>query len=152
MQDKENLLFQSPSWIAQLLLTEGGRNDTFVWSCQTLSCLGIDFTGQLPCISILIRSSSAGGVEQETASFPLRVYILLSIFYLILLPNRHVDYMQESRWHWKSHRDEDSAANAYCPSHTHMSKKALIALRKYGMLYTIERTDIQKRQKNIIPI
>lgn len=57
--------------------------------------------------------------------------------------------MQKSRWQWKSHQDEDSVANAYCPSHIHMSKKALIALRKYVMLYTIERTDIQKEQKTI---
>lgn len=152
MQDKENLLFQSPSWIAQLLLTEGGRNDILVWSCQTLSCLGTDFTGQLPSISILIRKQLNWGSWTWERFLSLHVSIPLSILYLILLLNRHVDNMQESRWHWKSHQDEDSVANAYCPSHAHMSKKALIALRKYVMLYTIERTDIQKRQKKTIPI
>lgn len=55
MQDKENLLFQSPGWIAQLLLTEGGRIDTLVSLRQTLSCLYMDFTGLLPYISTLMR-------------------------------------------------------------------------------------------------
>lgn len=57
--------------------------------------------------------------------------------------------MQESRWQWKSHRDEDSVENAFGPSHIHMSKNALIALRKYVMPYSIERTHIQKGQRRL---
>lgn len=148
MQDKENVLFQSPGWIAQLLLTERGRNDALIWSCQTLSGLSMDFTGQLLCVSILIRKQLNWGSWTQSASFSLAcLHPFICFFYRILLLNRRVEKMQESRWPWKSHQDVGSAANAHCPSHIHMSEKALIAKRKHVMPYNRGKDWHSKRTK-----
>lgn len=93
-----------------------------------LSGRGLDFTGQLPCISILIRRQLDWGSWTRECFLFLWMFTSFYLFFKKkknwILPNRHVEKMQESRWRWKSQRDEDYVANAYCPSHTHMSKNS----------------------------